>query len=118
MTPMNRRYFLAKSAAALAAAVVPSNFLFAANKGRKTVNHVVKITGFKFVPATIVVKAGDRVTWINRDIVPHTATAKGRGWDTGELRPSESKTLTISEGATENYFCRFHPSMTARLDLK
>ena len=37
-------------------------------------SHEVEIAGFVFTPQTIKVKQGDSITWINRDIAPHTAT--------------------------------------------
>src|SRR5690242_11183409 len=37
-------------------------------------NEVV-IDNFAYVPAKLVVKAGTKVTWVNRDDVPHTATS-------------------------------------------
>ena len=37
-----------------------------------------------FHPEVLEVQRGDTVVWINRDIVPHTATATRKsGWDTG-----------------------------------
>src|SRR5881628_1870068 len=36
-------------------------------------NQIV-IENFSFQPATLTVKAGTKVTWVNRDDVPHTAT--------------------------------------------
>ena len=37
--------------------------------------HVVEIRGMAFHPEVLEVRRGDTVVWINRDIVPHTATA-------------------------------------------
>ncbi|OED42459.1 hypothetical protein AB833_07450 [Chromatiales bacterium (ex Bugula neritina AB1)] len=80
--------------------------------------HIVEITGFKFVPATITVKAGDTITWLNKDIAPHTATADDSSFDTGLLKQNESGSITVTENQTIAYFCKFHPSMKASLTVK
>jgi plastocyanin len=77
--------------------------------------HVVEITGFKFIPESLSVKAGDTIKWINKDIAPHTATADDMSFDTGPLKQNESKSVTVSSDQTISYSCRFHPSMKAKL---
>jgi plastocyanin len=85
---------------------------------RPTTEHTVEIRDFAFVPATLRVRPGDRVTWINRDIAPHTVTAADESWDSGEMAQGAAYTHTVKADQTDNYFCRFHPSMTARLDIR
>lgn len=78
---------------------------------------VVEIRKFKFVPATLAVRPGDVVVWRNMDIVPHTATAKGDGWDSGTIEAGGEGTTTVTEDMPGAYYCRFHPSMVASLDV-
>lgn len=78
---------------------------------------IVEITSFAFVPQNVQAQAGDKITWINRDIVPHTATGKNDTWDTGTLLQNESHTLTVSESMEPDYLCRFHLSMTATISM-
>ncbi len=85
---------------------------------RPIAEHTVEIRDFAFVPATLRVRPGDRITWINRDIAPHTVTAADESWDSGEMAQGAVYTHTVKAGQTNNYFCRFHPSMTARLDIR
>ena len=107
---MQRRTVLTGLVAAVAAtSLVPSNRAMA---GRV---HQIEIRDFAFVPTRLKVAPGDEVTWINRDVVPHTATASDESWDTGSLDQGQSTTLTIAEGMQARYFCRFHPSMVAEL---
>lgn len=85
-------------------------------------DHVIEIVDFAFVPTDRIVRPGDTVTWINRDIVPHTATAQDGLWDTGEIAGGARTTLVVgdpAEGGTMGgaYYCHFHPSMTARLTV-
>lgn len=81
------------------------------------VEHIVEITGFKFVPEAIDVSAGDKITWINRDIAPHTASSDDDSWDTGTLKQNESKSLVVSSNMSSGYYCRFHPGMTASVSV-
>ncbi len=77
--------------------------------------HIVEIKEFEFVPPQLTVSVGDTIKWINRDIVPHTASANDGSWDTKELKLGESKTITVSKGMLTDYFCQFHPNMKAKL---
>ena len=77
--------------------------------------HVVEIVGFKFIPETLEVRPGDTVTWVNRDIAPHTATSTDGSWDTGTLKQDESRDIVVSEKMTLSYLCRFHTKMTASI---
>ncbi|MEX3007265.1 plastocyanin/azurin family copper-binding protein [Hoeflea sp. TYP-13] len=118
MTVLNRRQILSKTAAAFAAAVAGWSSRAQANSDDpETRKHVVEIRAFKFVPDTISVAPGDRITWINSDIVPHTATASDKSWDTGTIPKGGSKTVTATHGMSAGYFCRFHPMMKAALDI-
>ena len=56
----------------------------------------------KFVPERLEVAAGDGVTWVNKDLVPHTVTAPGASWKFIVRRRGEMP-----------YRCRFHPTMKA-----
>lgn len=88
---------------------------YAESSDSEPTEHVVEITGFKFIPESISVKAGDTVKWINKDIAPHTATADDMSFDTGLLKQNESGSITFSNDQTISYFCRFHPNMKATL---
>lgn len=74
-------------------------------------DHEIEITNFAFVPATVDARVGDTITWINRDIVPHTATGEDDSWDTGSINSNESKSLVVTAEMVSDYFCRFHPTM-------
>ncbi len=78
-------------------------------------DHVVTITGFAFEPANLTIAAGDSVTFVNRDNAPHTATASNGAFDTGRLSNNGQTALTFSSAGTFDYFCEFHPGMTAQI---
>ena len=60
------------------------------------------------------VRRGDTVTWINKDLVPHTATA-GKTFDSETIEPGKSWSFAPNEIGQLKYLCTLHPSMTATL---
>jgi len=115
MKGLSRRSLLGTTMAA-SAAMVGSHLQLANDAdAAESSDHAISISDFEFDPATLQVKPGDRITWTNSDIAPHTATALDGSWDTGELTRGQSKTLVVTAEFATDYFCRFHPSMTARL---
>ena len=80
--------------------------------------HVVTIQDMKFVPAALTVRQGDQVTWVNKDLVPHTASASGSQFDSGAIAAGASWTYTVKETGTLDYVCRYHPGMRATLVVK
>jgi plastocyanin len=79
---------------------------------QKQATRTVVIQGFSFKPAHITVKRGTRVTWINRDMTKHTATASNGAFDSGVLRPGQSYSHTFkTAGRTNKYHCEIHPFM-------
>ena len=92
-----------------------SSRVLAAGEGAPT--HQVDITGFEFAPSILKVKPGDTITWTNRDIAPHTATALDGSWDTGRLNRGQSATITVTSGFSSAYLCTFHPMMKASLEI-
>ncbi len=81
-------------------------------------SHKIEIAGFVFTPQTIEVKRGDSITWINRDIAPHTATGSDGSWDSGTINKGESKTIVVSSDMDLSYLCSFHPTMRAEIVVK
>jgi len=102
----------AMAVTALGATVCPARAT-----AEKPQTHTVEIKNFKFAPRKLQVRPGDTILWINRDIVPHTATAGDQGWDTGSLKRGQSKSLEVRWEMTFAYICRFHPSMKAEITV-
>ena len=81
-------------------------------------SHTVEIRGFAYRPATLEVSAGDTVVWINRDVVPHTATRDGQGWNSGSIDADRTWSLVAVSGAGQAYYCVFHPNMRGVLAVR
>jgi plastocyanin len=77
----------------------------------------IDIAEFKFKPVDVTVKAGAKVTWVNRDSAEHTATQAG-GFDTGAIVKGASKTETFAKAGTYAYICAFHPFMKGTVVVK
>jgi len=72
----------------------------------------------KFVPERLEVAAGDRITWTNRDFVPHTVTAKTQGIESGDLTQGKSFTYVAKRPGEIDYICRLHPVMKGSVVVK
>lgn len=70
--------------------------------------------GYGALPPSL--RAGDTITWINRDMFEHTATAKDGSFDV-DLPPNAQATTVLSHPGTIDFYCRFHPGMTGRLSV-
>jgi len=76
----------------------------------------VTIANFAFSPATITVAHGAKVTVTNSDSTAHTATSdNGSSFDTGDIDPGSSKTITVTKPGTYAYHCSIHPFMHGKL---
>jgi plastocyanin len=78
--------------------------------GAPAANATVDMENTAFVPANVTVTVGSTVTWVNKDPVPHTATADNGSFDV-VLLPGESGSATFNTAGTFSYFCRPHPWM-------
>jgi plastocyanin len=79
----------------------------------------VTISNFKFAPASVTVSKGTRVTVANHDTTAHTATADdGHSFDTGNIDPNQSATITLSKSGTYKFHCNIHPFMHGTLVVR
>jgi plastocyanin len=90
----------------------------AATPDAKTIQ--VVIDNFAFSPREITVAPGTRVTWVNHDDVPHTATssAKPRAFDSKGLDTDATFSFVFKAPGTYDYFCAVHPHMTGKVVVK
>jgi plastocyanin len=77
-------------------------------------NQVV-MENFSFAPAVLTVKAGTKVTWINRDDVPHTATDNDKRFNSGTMDTDGEFSFVFDSPGTYSYFCALHPRMTGQI---
>ena len=80
--------------------------------------HTVTIHQLRFDPDSLQVAPGDTVEWLNRDIVPHTATAANGKWDSKTLQPNASWRTVFTAAGVEPYGCTVHTTMTGRIEVR
>ena len=74
-------------------------------------SHTVTIEGMKFSPGRLEVRAGDSITWVNKDFLPHSVTAKAARVESGDLAPGKTWKLVVRSKGEIDYICRLHPVM-------
>jgi plastocyanin len=80
--------------------------------------HVVTMEGLQFRPATLTVRRGDRITWVNNDLFPHTATGPSGTFDSASIPAGGSWSFVAGKSGTFTYTCTFHPTMKAVLTVR
>ena len=76
---------------------------------RKPVTHTVTIDAATFTPAELVVKPGDTIVWVNKDILAHTATSASGGFDSKVIQPESRWKYLAKKKGEFPYTCSFHP---------
>jgi plastocyanin len=79
--------------------------------------HTVVIEDTAYAPAILTVKRGDTVVWINKDMYPHTVTAKGV-FDSHSIAVNGSWKYTAREAGEFAYICTLHPTMKGTLKVE
>ena len=89
-----------------------------AGSQRKPKTHTINIEGMRFQREVLTVASGDTIVWINKDIVPHTATSKTGGFDSKLIQVDKSWKYTTQRKGDFAYICTFHPTMKATLRVE
>jgi plastocyanin len=77
----------------------------------------VEIADFAYDPDPVTVQVGGKVTWLNQDSAPHTATAEDGSFDTGTLEEGKLKSETFKQAGTYEYICQIHPDMHGTVEV-
>lgn len=75
----------------------------------------VKIDNFTFNAQQVTVKAGDTVTWVNHDDIPHTVTSTNMAFRSKALDTDDKFSFTFATPGSYAYFCSLHPHMTGTI---
>ena len=77
----------------------------------------VEIKNMKFTPDTIEVKKGDKIVFVNRDMVNHCVTEeKTKSWTSGSIPQGESYVMVADK--TTDYFCAIHIVMKGKIIVR
>jgi plastocyanin len=77
----------------------------------------ISIDNFTFSPETLTISVNTKVTWTNRDDIPHTATSavKPRIFNSGALETDQQFSFVFTKPGVYPYFCAVHPHMTGKI---
>jgi plastocyanin len=84
----------------------------------KTQTDEVKIDNFSFTPQEITVTTGTKVTWVNRDDIPHTVVSTTDAFKSKALDTDDQYSFTFDKPGGYEYFCSIHPRMTGKVVVK
>jgi plastocyanin len=79
--------------------------------------HTVVIQGVAYQPASLTVKRGDRVQWVNKDPFPHTVTARD-AFDSHSIASGATWTYAARKAGVYAYACTLHPNMKGILQVQ
>jgi plastocyanin len=77
----------------------------------------IVIEGAAFAPSDVTAYVGDTISWTNKDVVDHTATATHGEWRV-LVKAGKTATLVLKKAGSVDYDCEFHPTMTGHLLVK
>src|SRR5437660_12855603 len=106
-----------KTTPAKATSAVPS----AAGEARHAaVEKQIVSDNFTFDPPTLTIPVGTKVTWVNHDDVPHTATstAKPKHFASKTLDTDDKCSHVFTVPGTYEYVCTVHSKTTGRIMVK
>jgi len=77
----------------------------------------IAINEYMYMPATLNIAAGTKVTWVNHDEVPHTIVDSGpdKVFHSAALDTDETYSYTFTKPGTYHYFCTLHPKMVGTI---
>jgi plastocyanin len=79
-------------------------------------DHVVTMSNMSFGRIPTDLKVGDTITWINRDTVPHTVTARDKSFDL-RMAPGKSAHMTVQKAGSFPFYCIYHATMRGTLTV-
>jgi plastocyanin len=113
---MNTRHV--RTCRRLAVTVCAASVMYWAGMPAMAANHRVLIDGMAFHPAVVQARPGDTITWLNKDLFIHNVTVAARHAGSGELAPGKTWRYTVPPGASFDYGCTLHPTMTGRVEVR
>lgn len=79
---------------------------------------VVHIKDLAFAPATVTIKAGDTVRFVQDDETAHTVTAADKSFDSGNLDRHATWSHMFAAAGTYEYMCSYHTYMKGTVIVK
>jgi plastocyanin len=113
MSPIAPKRLLLNGAAALWLALANSGPVIAADEP-----NTIVVKGFMFAPMDLKVKAGAKVTWMNKDEEPHTVASDEGLFRSNAIDTDESFSHQFDKPGTYHYTCSIHPRMIGTITVE
>ena len=78
----------------------------------------IEVKDFMFVPTTLSVNAGEKVTWVNKDDEPHTVVSDAGLFRSSAIDTNESFSFKFDKPGTYHFTCSIHPRMVGTIIVK
>ncbi|MGH3782236.1 MAG: cupredoxin domain-containing protein [Pseudonocardiaceae bacterium] len=79
----------------------------------------IVMKNFTFMPASLTVAPGTKITVINEDQAPHTVTANDKSFDSDKIDGGQRGVVTApTKSGSYPYICTIHEYMTGTLIVK
>ncbi len=98
--------------AAVASVLLPAGF----PAPTAAATRVVVIDRMQYAPVPLL-KVGDVVTFVNKDLFRHTVTASNNSFDL-DLAPGARSSLRINSAGRALFYCKYHPGMRGTMIAK
>lgn len=76
--------------------------------------HTVVMANMSYGRLPANVRAGDSIVWVNRDTVPHTATARNKSFDV-RVQAGRRVRMVVRKAGAVSIYCIWHPAMRGTL---
>jgi len=81
---------------------------------KKPEMHAIEMSQMKFNPSELKVKKGDKILFVNHDMVAHDVTEESKkAWNSSPMADGGTWILVATE--TVNYYCPLHPVMKGKI---
>lgn len=70
-----------------------------------------------YMPVNASIPKDATITWTNKDVAPHTATASDGSFDTGAINPGSTDSAMVKGQGDIQYHCNIHPWMHGSLQV-
>ncbi|MGE5720999.1 MAG: cupredoxin domain-containing protein [Sphingomonadales bacterium] len=78
--------------------------------------YVVTMTNMSYGRVPGSVKVGDTITWVNRDSVPHSITARNKSFDV-RVNPGQRAQMVLQKAGSFPFYCLYHPAMRGKIEV-
>jgi plastocyanin len=111
-TNLSRRSLLRFSGAAALLTVALTSAAAARSPAPQKFTVVMANMSYGKLPAGV--KVGDTIIWVNRDTVPHTATARDKSFDV-RVGQGQTVSMVVKKAGSIAFYCIYHPAMRGTL---